>query len=217
MSLPGGATLLALSMHECRGAIGTVGGYLSLLRHESHSWTGVQRELLNGAVRASDSMASLLDQLSDAQQWLDRAERGTRLPMAPVDLRAVLSAVLVPDRSDVALTHRTPAEPVMWHGDGEAMTAVLCHAAGRLARLHPDTTGCTLALSRETPSAARITLRRDSAEVVSDERVSFDLFRGAQGAATLLMAAIVAAHGGQLWDLRQDPDLSGVDVVLPLA
>lgn len=217
MTMPGGAALLALSVHECRGAIGTVRGYLSLLRHESPTWTGDQRDLLDGAVRASDGMARLLDQLSDAQQWLDRAERDTRPPMAPVDLRAVLSAVLVPDRSDVAITYRPPAEPVMWHGDGEAMTAVLRHAAGRLTRLHPDATGCTLALSRETPTTARITLRRDGPEIAADVRTPFDLFRGTQGATTLLIAAVVAAHDGQLWDLRQGPDVTGVDVVLPLA
>jgi K+-sensing histidine kinase KdpD len=218
--------LLSLSVHEFRGPVTVVAGYIRmLLKHRAGALTDQQRRLLEDAEKSCGRLSTLLAEMSD----LSNLEAG-KAPFnrSRTDLRALLAEAIaalapVPDRQiDVELTT----------GDGTAFVAA------DAVRLRGALTSVFHAIRREVVTSTRLLVREwikdyggrraswlaiadpdqiDSLEAAAtDALTTFDEWRGGCGLSLPVARRIVVAHGGAVWSPAEKSN-SGAVVVLPHA
>lgn len=204
-------------MHEYRGSLNTLCGYLALLERDASAWTNDQRASLGGAVRAAEAMTQMATELSELHRWLELAERRATLPHAPTEFGDVLRGLAAPDPPSCAVRLIAPASPLPWHGDPVAVRDVLHLSLARLVRQRPDTREVSVSAECETDGQARVVLQPTASASALLTRAPFDLSRGSFGLSLPRIAVIVAAHRGEVVDLHADGRLIGMELRFPLA
>lgn len=215
--MPPAAGVLALVAHECRGAMGALLGNLSLIGRESATWTEDQRAALDGARRAAGAIVTLADQMTDIHRWLELAERESSVHYPVSDLCVMLHEVAGRCQHLCDVLVSPVATPLPWSGDPVAVGDVLHLSVARLIRLHPDVREISVSAEREADGRARVVLQPTHVTTASATRVRCDLSHGSLGLGMLRIAAIVAAHRGDIVDLTIDGRPVGMEVRLPLA
>ena len=212
------ARILSLLSHELRSPLGVIRGYLGLLKQSPDQLTDLQRQAIAAALKASDRLAEVLAQANSLAQL----HRHDARHFEPVSLDTLVSPAI-----DAV---RLPATPAIRIERGSIPTVTV--SADSL-RLRDAVTALVSAVVRAQTKAAEVSINADlqdrdhrrgvSLRIVSSAAVSnpsegpVDLSRGGLGLDLPIANVVIAAHGGQLGELREGERLAGMVVWLPLS
>ena len=176
--------VLTAASHELRGPLGVARGYLRLLETQLNDDPQAQKSI-SLACRATDQMASLLDEVSRYAR-LARGEARLRpavTPLAPI-MKAAIPKIVLPADPQVDVVSEIPPSVTVW-ADPSA-TAEFCAAMGTaLARAAVE--GGTLVFGWREPSHGEhvdITLRPSDATGPEAEMRAPRLDRSGMGSAS---------------------------------
>lgn len=211
------ARVLSLLSHELRGPLGVIRGYLRLLEHTGAALSDQQRQAVAAALKATDRAADLLTQTSMLAH-LDRGE--TPFDFNPVALKDLLAAAVEGVRSaeDPAVRLDVGNVPSALIAADEsllsgALTSLLCAVVRAQAR---ETTLRVTAVpqAREGGDGIAVTIAADPLRETLTER-AIDLTRSGLGLDLPIAQRLIAAHRGDLRELRNGERCAGVVVWLP--
>lgn len=196
MADPALPTLLSLASHELRGPTGVVRGYLRLL--EQDGTLGERpRRVVTEMTRATDRLATLLNELSELAQLKDGR---LKLTLRSMSLRSVLNqavqAVALPDGVHADFDVLAPAD-VRMRVDEARLRGVFCTLILTLARAQSGSTSIDLRLVKGRASAQVVVQPRSLGRGTLEVR-PVDLARGGIGLQLPIADAVVHAHGGRL-------------------
>jgi two-component system OmpR family sensor kinase len=203
---------VADASHELRTPLAAVRGYAELYRQgavtEPEDVAGTMRRIEDESIRMGGLVNDLL--------LLTRLD--TRRPMerGPVDLM-VLAAdavqdarALAPDRQVRLLGLSGDLEPTTIEGDEDKLRQVVTNLVGNAVNHTPEGTSIEIAVGRDASGHARLEVRDhgDGVDPVKARRVFERFYRadpsrgrgngGGNGLGLAIVAAIVAAHDGQV-------------------
>jgi two-component system OmpR family sensor kinase len=203
---------VADASHELRTPLAAVRGYAELYRQgavtEPDDVAGTMRRIEDESIRMGGLVNDLL--------LLTRLD--TRRPMerGPVDLM-VLAAdavqdarALAPDRQVRLLGLSGDLEPTTIEGDEDKLRQVVTNLVGNAVNHTPEGTSIEIAVGRDASGRARLEVRDhgDGVDPVKARRVFERFYRadpsrgrangGGNGLGLAIVAAIVAAHDGQV-------------------
>jgi two-component system, NtrC family, sensor histidine kinase KinB len=131
--------LVAVASHELKTPLTTIRMILMLLGEGSDTFTERQREILETALLGCEELGSTTDELLD----VTRIEAGQfRLDLAPVDLSAILDAVLRLlrtriDDAEVRIEVRREARPAIVSGDPTRLRNVMTNILANALKYSP--------------------------------------------------------------------------------
>jgi len=208
---------VADASHELRTPLTTIRGYAEL--------AGRKPDVLPTSMAKVSEEAERMSSLVDDLLLLARLDSGRPLASAPVDLtQLVVGAV---DDARVVDSSRTwalslPAEPVIVPGDEQRLHQVVTNLLGNARRHTPAGTAVTTGLDASDGHVA-LTVH-DTGPGISEDVDVFERFTrgdssrtrasGGAGLGLSLVAAIVAAHGGEV-DVESKPGDTTFTVSLP--
>ena len=198
--------LISLAVHEFRGPISVVGGYLRMLqRDKDETLSPRHRKLIDAAADSCARLAAIVEELSQ----LGKLDDG-RVPLTrkPLDAFSLVDEV-------AALVHEAKEREVTLKVRGLSTGAPM---SGDEQRLRQAFTGIFRAIVREKPPNVTVVAERRIEQVdgratavliVADEASvqaaydrepgPFDEDRGGVGLALPLARRVIEGHGGRLW------------------
>ena len=211
--------ILSLLSHELRGPLGVMRGYLRLVTQTSTELSPRSQESIAAALRASDRLATILDEAS----LLAHLQIGdVRLDRKPVPLTAVVHAAIqaanLPEGSAVDLD--SAALPnVTIHADDVRMRMALATLISAIAREQSSNVAVAITAAitgLAATSAVRLRIAPRTLNGVEATETNLDTRRGGLGLAIPIAAAIIESHGGRIRELRNGERSHGILVTLPV-
>ena len=206
MSPPPDRLLLSLAVHEFRGHISVVGGYLRMLQRDGElKLNDRQRKMVDEAEKSCGKLAGVINELSD----ISKLDAGlVKLARQRLDLFALVGEV-------AELVQEARDRDVRLEVRGDASGAVI---SGDATRLRQAFDAIFRAIVREKPGPATVIAERrleardgvtSAVVVVADESSvqlayeraagPFNEKRGGLGLALPLARRVIEGHGGRLW------------------
>ncbi len=210
--------VLSLLSHELRSPLGVVRGYLRMLE-QLGSLSDQQQSAVAAALRASTRAAELLDQAS----MLAQLQRGdTPFDFKPVDLQTTLVAAVdaVPLPSDPTIRlEMTEVPTVLLSADESLLGSVFRTVLSALVKAQAQDTTIRVTAIRETRDAIQGVAVSFTPGTAPDtlRETDLNISRGGVGLDLPIAERLIAAHRGQLRELRAAEVYGGVLVWLPAA
>ena len=205
--------LIATVSHELRNPLGAVRGALQLLSRQLPLHTEMQGRLFEMAVRNTDRLLRLANDLLD----IERVESGA-VPMDPtaVSIGSVIASAVEGTRhaaesGNIALViaNRSAIDAISAWADGDRIAQVLVNLLGNAVKFSPP--GSAITISADTVGDdVRISVRDQGRGIPTDKLESvFNRFeqveasdareKGGAGLGLAICRAIVRQHGGRIW------------------
>jgi signal transduction histidine kinase len=211
------ARVLSLLSHELRGPLGVIRGYLRLLDQTGADLSAEHRQVVAAALKASDRAADLLTQTSMLAQ-LQREE--TPFAFRPLELQDLLTTAVagvhVPGEPSVHIEiGDVPAARVS--ADRPLLQGALTTLIAAVVRAQVRETTLRIVLDDHPRGGAGGVSIRIAADTSPDTptEVALDITRGGLGLELPIAQHLIAAHGGELGELRCRQRYAGVVVWLP--
>lgn len=211
--------LLSLLSHELRSPLGVIRGYLRLLDEPGAALSDSQRTAIGMALKACERAVELLGQAGTLAQLqnneiavelkrvailslLQTAAADLRLPVDPTVRLEVVDAAGVEVDADAALLPGALASLIAAVARAQAAETTVRITANR-----------HVADGRAGVSIAIATIAHTNSLIARD----LDIARGGLGLDLPIAAALVAAHGGRVQELRDGDRYAGVVVWMPVS
>ncbi len=194
--------VLRVLVHEIRGPLGILQGYLRLLKDGRLDQDAADRTV-RAMLDATGRLSTLTREASELIPWYEATQRDTR----PLPVRALIDQTLASIGTTCETSLVVPDDVVEWNvrtGAGHALSAALAaivdwtsrQAAGPVAlalAVHPETSIVTMTIGPAAP-APDVTPSADS-----DRPSPFSA--GGHGLALVLAGVVLESHGA---DVRAD-------------
>ncbi|HUL48715.1 MAG TPA: response regulator [Gemmatimonadales bacterium] len=220
---------VSLVSHELRTPVTAISSSLSLLSEQGGAVSSAARELVDIALRNTDRLIVLINDLLDVSH---RGARSMELDVAPLDLadviRSSVDAVATFAREQqVRIDVTPPAEPVLVLGMRDRIEQVMVHLLANAIKFSPRDAAARVSWKRDADGAV-IEVADNGPGIPDDQReIIFEPFRQLDSSSTrehegaglglTISRDIVRAHGGELWVESAVGSGSRFLVRLPLA
>ena len=212
--------VLSLLSHELRGPLGVIRGYLRLIIQTSHDLSPRSRQSIEGALRASDRMADILDEASlyAHMQIGDVRLEPKRVPLRTIVHTAIQAAGLPPDSTVDLDADAIPN--VTLDADESRLRTALATFITAVARAQSSNVVVQISAARTRLGGKRAVRLRIGPRTMSGVEATegeLNARRGGFGLAIPIAAVIVEGHGGRVGESRYGDRSAGLFVTLPTA
>jgi signal transduction histidine kinase len=208
--------LLSLLSHELRSPVGVIRGYLRMLEQYG-GLNEQQQRAITAALKASDRLVAVLDQTSKFAQ-LRRDGRAVETVVVSIDevLHAAADAVILPDEPPITLA-RGDFAAIPVRADEQLLRGTLAGLIAAVAKAQPAATTIVLECREHVSTARQGVAIRIRTPATTPVEQDVDVARGGVGLDLPLALTLLAAHDGDIREIKDGKRLAGFAVWMPSA